>query len=76
MIKVLAACRQPKKSADIQAMIGVRHRETFQRNYLDPLLHEGLLVRTIPNKPTSRLQQYRTTDKGQAMLAAAERHGE
>ena len=66
---VLAACSaSPQPAKVLQAITGIKHRETFQRNYLDHLLTEGWLERTIPDKPTSRLQQYRLTEKGQATL--------
>ena len=68
VINVLRACSNPAKSADIQKITGIKHRETFQRNYLDYLLQAGLLVRTIPDKPKSRLQKYRITQKGQELL--------
>ena len=68
IIMVLSACLEAKKSADIQRVTGIRHRETFQRNYLDKLLEQGLLVRTIPDKPKSPLQRYQTTDKGRTIL--------
>jgi hypothetical protein len=53
---------------EIQEIIGIKHRETFQRNYLDLLLEQGLLVRTIPDKPQSRFQRYKTTAQGQTFL--------
>lgn len=68
IIEVLSACLEPQKSAEIQEITGIKHRETFQRNYLDRLLNDGLLDRTIPDKPRSRLQAYLTTDKGRALL--------
>ncbi len=69
IMKVLAACKAgPKPARELQAITGIRHRETFQRNYLDRLLGEGLLERTIPDKPNSRLQQYRLTQKGRALM--------
>jgi ATP-dependent DNA helicase RecG len=70
LVRVFKACElTPQKSADLQAIAGIRHRETFQRNYLDPLLNEGMLERIIPDKPKSRLQQYRLSAKGIAKLA-------
>jgi len=47
----------------------LRHWKTFQANYLSPLLKDKLLERTIPDKPTSRLQKYRLTERGTKMLA-------
>ena len=68
IIQVLSVCLEPKKSAEIQAIIGIKHRETFQRNYLDRLLEEGLIVRTIPDKPQSRMQKYIITERGKMIL--------
>lgn len=51
---IIKACAvKPLKSSEIQDITGIRHRETFQRNYLDQLLFDGLLERTIPDKPKS-----------------------
>ena len=67
---VLKICLdQPRTSAEIQKVTGIRHRETFQRNYLDRLLSEQILERTIPEKPNSRLQKYRLTDKGRKQIS-------
>ena len=68
IIEVLRACQSPRKSSEIQAITAIRHRETFQRNYLDRLLEEKLLDRTLPDKPNSRLQKYRITEKGKVLL--------
>jgi ATP-dependent DNA helicase RecG len=40
----------------------------FQQAYLEPLLVGGWLEMTIPDKPRSRLQRYRTTAAGQGAL--------
>lgn len=45
------------------------HRPTFRANYLTPALNAKFIERTIPDKPNSRLQKYRLTDKGRARLA-------
>jgi ATP-dependent DNA helicase RecG len=43
------------------------HRKNYQK-YVEPLINEGLLVRTIPDKPTSKLQRYSTTQKGKNII--------
>lgn len=65
---VLAQCQEPRTAKEIQSLIGIRHRETFLDNYLNPLLKNGWLRRTIPGKPTSRLQRYQTTAEGTKWL--------
>ena len=66
--QVLRHCREPKPAKAIMAALGLKHWKTFQRNYLNPLLNRGWLERTIPEKPHSRLQRYRTTKAGLGML--------
>ena len=55
---------------DIQEGLGLKHREYFRKIYLAPALRAGLIERTASDKPTSRLQRYRLTEKGRAWLAA------
>ncbi|MBL8470153.1 MAG: hypothetical protein KF778_02850 [Rhodocyclaceae bacterium] len=55
----------------LMAAIGRTNRTKFRDQVLNPLLAEGLLEMTIPDKPTSSKQRYRTTDKGRARLAAS-----
>lgn len=40
---------------------------SFKR-HVEPLLKAGLIEMTVPNKPNSRLQKYRLTDKGTAAI--------
>ena len=54
--------------SEIQQRLGLRHRPTFRENYLRPALRLKLLEMTFPDKPGSRLQRYRLTDKGRARL--------
>ena len=66
--QVLQFCRTLRRASEIQELLGLRHRETFADNYLRPLLECGWLERTIPDKPNSRLQKYRLTEKGRKAL--------
>jgi len=64
-----AASSEARPREDLQAIAGMKHREHFRKAYVDPLVTAEWLQRTIPDKPTSRLQKYRVTDKGLAWLA-------
>ena len=44
---------------ELMERLGLSHRPTFRQNYLNPALEAGLIERTVPDKPTSRLQRYR-----------------
>ena len=46
----------------------MKDRKHFKATYMDPLVKEGWMEETIPDKPTSRLQRYRLTPKGQTWL--------
>lgn len=43
-------------------------RKSFRERYLKPVLADGLIEMTIPDKPNSSLQKYRLTDKGSQWL--------
>lgn len=58
--QVLAFCQQPKSRAEIQEHLGLKHRRHFRTTILNPLLDSGLLLRTLPDKPTSPKQQFYT----------------
>jgi predicted HTH transcriptional regulator len=65
---LLEAARQPRSRIELQRIVGLKDRAHFQRAYLEPLLAAGWLEMTIPDKPRSRLQRYRTTAAGTAAL--------
>ena len=67
--RLLTALEQGElSSGELRIGLGVSHRHTFRENYLHPALYAGLIERTLPDKPNSRLQKYRLTDKGRAAL--------
>ncbi|WP_457794658.1 Fic family protein [Acinetobacter baumannii] len=45
--------------AELMQLVGLTHRATFQKNYLNPAIEAGLIERTIPDKPKSPKQKYR-----------------
>lgn len=57
-------------SPELLTRLGLHHRPTFLYTYLQPALDQGLVERTLPDKPRSRLQRYRLTARGQVWLAA------
>ena len=46
-------------ASELMNQLGLSHRATFRKNYLNPALEVGLIERTVPDKPTSRNQKYR-----------------
>jgi ATP-dependent DNA helicase RecG len=55
---ILAFCAVPRSRAEIQAYLGLKDREHFRLNILQPLLKNGSLIPTIPDKPNSPRQKY------------------
>jgi ATP-dependent DNA helicase RecG len=58
--KILSLCLEPRSREEIQLYLGLKDRKHFRSEILQPLLKEGLLVSTIPDKPNSPKQQYIT----------------
>ena len=52
------------KREKLQALLGLNDKKSFIQRYLKPALNAGLIEMTIPNKATSRLQQYQLTALG------------
>jgi hypothetical protein len=67
---VLEAATQAANAEALQRAAGLKDRVHFLKSYLQPLLEQGWLERTIPDKPRSRMQRYKTTEAGLAMATA------
>ena len=52
---------------EIMFKLDLRHRQHFQKNYIEPSIKEKLIEMTLPDKPTSKNQKYRLTRKGLAL---------
>lgn len=61
---------KPLSAVECMTRLKLSHRPTFRTNYLNPALTSGLIERTIPDKPNSRLQKYRLTAKGRTFATA------
>ena len=68
-INFLQALRSgPLSSGELRSRLKFKHRDSFRKKHLHPALNNGYIERTIPEKPSSRLQKYRLTDKGKKFL--------
>lgn len=57
---ILAFCREPRTRQEIAAYLGVKTVFYAMQHYVQPLLADGKLAMTIPEKPKSRNQKYYT----------------
>lgn len=48
----------PYSANEIMAKLGLKSKETFRKNYMDPALEQGIVKMTIPDKPKSKNQRY------------------
>jgi ATP-dependent DNA helicase RecG len=64
VLALLTAATGGLSRLQLQQKIGLSDRTHFRMAYLEPLLAAGWLQLTIPDKPRSSRQRYRTTDLG------------
>ena len=62
----------PVTATDIMKRLGLHHRPTLRENYVTPAIGLGLIAMTIPDKPNSRLQKYRLTERGNVVIKKGE----
>ena len=62
---------EPQSRFDLLKAAGLSDVYMNYRRHLVPLLEQGVIERTIPEKPNSRLQKYRLSAKGRALLTSA-----
>jgi len=58
------------RRTELQRDLGLSDNKHFRKVYLNPSLQSGLIEPTIPEKPRSRFQKYRLTEKGRMLLAS------
>lgn len=75
VMSVLIVCQFGERSRqEILKGVGLSNVYLNYKRHIVPLLEQKLLEMTIPQKPNSRLQKYRLTDKGRALLTANHTH--
>ena len=67
-VAILRKCLIESPIQDLMELAQRANRTKFRDQILKPLLADGLLAMTIPDKPTSRNQRYIITDQGCALL--------
>lgn len=63
-VQVLELAESPKPLPQLMESVGRTNRTKFRDQIVRPLLDAGLLEMTIPDKPRSSKQEYRTTAAG------------
>ena len=57
--KIVKFCKEPRSGAEIAAYCGFKDVKNFRERYLNPLI--GIRIQmTLPDKPTSRFQKYKS----------------
>ena len=62
--QILDFCFIPRDMKDIMIHLEYKNRYRFRINHIKPLLNEGLLSMTFPDRPNHQKQKYITTEKG------------
>lgn len=69
MLKMLEICQEPQHIQVLMDAFNWSHRTKFRNKFISPLLDNGLLEMTLPDKPKSKLQKYKTTNLGTEILS-------
>lgn len=74
-VEILAKARTGAALTDLMTVAGRTNRTKFRDQVIKPLLEQGWLEMTLPDKPTSSQQKYRLTPEGAARLAERATNG-
>jgi len=68
---ILEYCQRPKKRQEILTKIGLYNNYKNYERHIKPLVDNGWISFTVPDKPSSGKQQYKTTPDGLQYLNGA-----
>ena len=66
--RILLFCSYPMSAREIMKSEGRTDLTKFRNATLVPMIKDGVLELTVPDKPRSRLQKYRLTARGRSVL--------
>ncbi|MFH1717990.1 MAG: Fic family protein [Planctomycetota bacterium] len=67
-VEILRKCNEDSLLVDLMVITGRSDRTKFRDQVLNPLISAGFIEMTVPDKPRSSKQRYRTTAAGRAVL--------
>lgn len=68
LVRLVSALTSERGAAELREVLQIKHQTDLLRRYLRPAMDAGLIEYTIPDKPRSRLQKYRLTRRGHAVV--------
>ena len=72
-VQILDKCLHESQIKELMALTGRTNRTKFRDQVLNPLIEAGFIEMTVPDKPRSPKQRYRTTPAGRAVLENTEK---
>ncbi len=69
-VEILRNCLEAMPISELLISAERTNRTKFRDQIINPLIEQGLLEMTVPEKPRSSRQKYRTTEKGKAVLTS------
>lgn len=69
-VEILVKARNGAALTDLMGVANRTNRTKFRDQVIKPLIEQGWLEMTIPDKPRSSQQKYRLTAKGEAWLSS------
>ena len=63
---------KPVAASKLRAILGYTNATKFKNSYIVPLMEQGLVVMSQPDKPNSPTQKYYLTEKGKRVIGSGE----
>ena len=71
-VEIMRKCLEDQPLVDLMDVAGRSDRTKFRHQVLKPLMDDGIIEMTIPDKPRSSKQKYRLTEVGRRVLKSLE----